>query len=81
MKTDEIKLLNVDDYHFSYTSDSSSQQMPHQFSNGEVIDATKFNENFEFLVKNMVPLQQLLTVIQEQVRIQKMPSIPQLVQH
>ena len=28
-----------------------AQQMPHQFSNGEVIDATKFNENFEFLVK------------------------------
>ncbi len=28
-----------------------AQQVPHQFSNGEVIDAIKFNENFEFLAK------------------------------
>ena len=58
-----------------------AQQMLHQFSNGEVIDAKNLMKTSSFLSKNMVPLQQLLTVIQEQVRIQKMPSIPQLVQH
>ena len=28
-----------------------SQGLPHTFQNGEVIDATKFNENFEYLLK------------------------------
>ena len=77
MKTDEIKLPMLMIIIFLY-SVSSAQQMPHQFSNGEVIDAKKFNENFEFLVKKHMPLQQLLTVIH--MRSRKCP-ISQLVQH
>ena len=51
MKTDEIKLLKLMIIIFLIPQILQAQQMPHQFSNGEVIDATKFNENFEFLVK------------------------------